>query len=492
MSLTSFPIKTFGGLNLIEDPEEVGATGAIETKNVIFDAGVLRTRPGYSVYGTMGGAELPERIFAWPRITTSQYLASSGSRLEAFGAGAAVAAQATTVTNAFAHDFAAFGSTTVEYIYTVGRNDQSRRWDGAAFTAPAGIPDDSFCVGIQPLDNRLVCASIGGELSKVFFSDAGAPETFTVTNFVHLTPGDGESIVALCSFNDKLFAFKQTKFFVFTGNSVGPTGLPVFNYRMVDTGIGISDFWPGSAVTGPDGIYFRGKHGIYRTSGGPPVLISKAIEPVFSNPLEATSTLFGDGTVAIPVEGTGNGHTELRFISDRHLVVSMLSVSGSFGLTFVWDRLTDSWSYWNIQNGGTITAICEPLPGDTGTSMLFSNGSSSIFKVRPVDTTDNGTAIASFYQSGFYEPSPGNEVSTRWTELWGTGSPTFDIFTNHATSDPLTRGGAVTLGTSPAVAKGTHLKAYTGQLFSHKISSTSAAWSLNRIEHQVTNVFQPS
>jgi hypothetical protein len=55
---------------------------------------------------------------------------------------------------------------------------------------------------------------------------------------VDLTPNDGEVITEWRVGAATLFVFKQTKFFVFYGNSTDGSGNPVFNYRSVDLGVG--------------------------------------------------------------------------------------------------------------------------------------------------------------------------------------------------------------------------------------------------------------
>jgi hypothetical protein len=48
LPLTPYTVERFGALNLVDDPLEVGATGATEVVNVDFDRqGRVRTRDGY-------------------------------------------------------------------------------------------------------------------------------------------------------------------------------------------------------------------------------------------------------------------------------------------------------------------------------------------------------------------------------------------------------------------------------------------------------------
>jgi hypothetical protein len=105
-------------------------------------------------------------------------------------------------------------------------------------------------------DNRLAMLDWGSSSmsSLVRFSDAGVPETFGANNYVDLTPGDGEHVNRLVAWGGDLYAFKDTKSFVFYGNSVDSSGNPVFNYRTVAVGAGLAS---GAAhAIAPEGIYF--------------------------------------------------------------------------------------------------------------------------------------------------------------------------------------------------------------------------------------------
>jgi hypothetical protein len=107
-----------------------------------------------------------------------------------------------------------------------------------------GSGTTSQFVNVTPIDNRLMLLAFSGLSntdgnSTVMFSNAGQPESYTATNFVQLTPGDGESIRGVCNFGNQIFVFKESKFFVFTGPSTNSAGQPIFNYRIVNSGIGI-------------------------------------------------------------------------------------------------------------------------------------------------------------------------------------------------------------------------------------------------------------
>lgn len=492
MSLTGYPIRTFGGLNLVSDPEQVGAEQAVDLLNVDLDKyGRVHSRNGYDNF--TAAAHGSRFKFLSPFYTTTgtkQLMACTA----ASGASASIVAYNTAgaVVNSFGAGIAAtfgngvrFGTPTVEYMYLPSRDIlagliQVVRWDGTNFTQPATIPATSFFT-VQSPDNRMVAANYlvvaTFNPSRVGFSTAGNAEVWGATDFVDITPGDGESITGLVSWRELVFAFKETKFAVFTGNSVGPTGLPVFNYRLVNAGIGT----PKPIAVGRPGVFFMNRRGIYMTTGTEPRLISSALDPLFLGGVVTPYTASAINMAQIT-------NAAMYWYNERLFVAVATGASTTNDTLLVWDSKIDQWMVWDIPAAG----LSSFRVSDTEDLVFaYAAGSNHIGRQNLSFTDDDGTAIATYYQSGFYQPSPNNEITTRWTELWGMGSPTFNIFTNHAASDPLTRGGTVTLGTSPQVAKGTHLKSYTGQLLSHKLSSTSGAWSVSRIEHQITNVFTP-
>lgn len=145
--------------------------------------------------------------------------------------------------------------------------------------------------GVLPQSNRLAVASFSGATDgpnsgtssthHVYFSAAGDPETWTSTNYVQLTPGDGEDIVAMASWRDMLFVFKRTKFFVFSAPSTDASGNPVFNYREVRAGVGPS--LAAGVLPMPDALYFLDpSYGLYATTGGDPRCVSNEVKGWFA------------------------------------------------------------------------------------------------------------------------------------------------------------------------------------------------------------------
>jgi hypothetical protein len=315
-------------------------------------------------------------------------------------------------------------------------------------------------LSLSPTDNRLVVCSSG---SKVWFSDPGAPTTFGANNFVTLVPGDGEEIQGAEVFNNQLFVFKRTKFFVFYGNTIDATGNPVFNYRAVHSGTGLA--LQDRVVAGFDGLYFQGADGIYKTTGGNPVCISRPIDPVFVGGAYAYST----------ATASSEGHTgsQMAFCDSR------LYVAANSGEMLVYDTRNDTWTIWKLGQGG-VTFDVATLPGTSGSAntVLFAD-TISITSLSSSATADPSAAIVSRYRLPFETYGTPREKRIRETIVEGTGSPTLQWSKDWGS---LVTGSAVTLGTSPAIAIGRQRLAIRGRAFSLQLGASSGAWSVNRVQ----------
>jgi hypothetical protein len=276
-------------------------------------------------------------------------------------------------------------------------------------------------------------------------------------------------------FGTELFVFKKTKFFVFYGNSTDATGGVVFNYRMVDTGVGCAAAGAKLTATHETGVYFVARDGVYVTTGGAPVKVSGAIDPMFS----ATN---------LPIPAPFSSVIAAPLASFTHLDIargSLYMFGATAGLlafyTFVYDLVARRWMVfdWGVRS------VLDGADVDNQGSLvlgLFPSGKIALSDTS--DTSDAGAAISWHHQSGFYDLGSQHSKRTRQTVAWGSGSPTVSVFTDHGSTDA--NAAAVTLGTAPAVARGWHRKAYRGVLFSHKLSGSTAA-TVHRIGHTVAD-----
>jgi hypothetical protein len=299
----------------------------------------------------------------------------------------------------------------------------------------------------------------------VWFSDAGAPETFGANNWVELAPGDGEAITGMASFGNQLYIFKQSKFYVFFGNSVDGAGEPIFNYRTV-AGTG-AIFSEGSIVAAVDGVYFIASDGVYRTTGGQPVRISDPIRSAF---VGVGSNYFAGSTV-----GANAGNARLGVTRDR---VWLSFSNGSAYLTFIWDIRLQTWLYWDMP----ATHVTEmPFVAGAVSKIVFSrlDSSAKIMKFVAGQTDDNGAALNGRYRSGFWNPGqPAAESAIREWLIDGSGTVTWKTAVNDKVA--VGTGASVALGTAPAIAQGRDRRAVRGRNVSFEVSGL-APWTVSRV-----------
>jgi hypothetical protein len=460
MTVTPVAINQFGGLQLGADPLGVGSGAAVSCTDVALDTiGRLRTRDGYTALATTSTAPTTMHVHTSTSSAT-QFLTSSTTKLEAFDAFGVAAA---TVAATGPHSFTNAGTPSTPVAYAVASGDASlRKWNGTAWSTPAGAPGNARCIGWDPDSSRLVVAGHNGG-DRVQWSDAGAPDTWTSTSWVDLTPGDGEFITAMCVWQGQVFVFKQTKFYVFTGESTDSTGKPSFDYRTVN-GIGAAQgVGDATAVATPQGVYFISQDGLYHTAGGIPQLVSQPLASVFGGVLGTRCSLAW------------------------HFGRLLMNIgAGVTVTTYVWYRATGQWAKWSVQDSkaGGMFAAGDDV-GGMPPHLYWVNGTDSkVYDMSTGSTTDNGSAIAWSYQSGKYPlAKPGEVAITRESRLFGTGTVTLTV-SSEMYAD---QSAAVTLGTSPTPAEGWLMKDQEGQHFQHTLSGSGVA-TVEQLTHYVGSV----
>lgn len=463
MAESPFVIDKFAGLNLFDDPQEVGPSTAIDLLNVDLDQrGRVRNRDGstaltaaaanphtQSLHATTAGAA--EEIISRVSNTLTPYNLSTGV------VGVTQVIAGPTSNNSFTNIGIPGGVRTYIAAGTL------YRYSAAGFLAIGAAPISPTLVASTANDNRLV---ISDGTDKLSFSDAGDPETFGANNFVRLWPGDGETMTGLVRWRDLLFAFKQTRFAVFTGTSVDSSGNPVFNYRAVDAGRGA--YAAGMAVAGEEGVYFADSTGVYLTAGDTPRYISGPLEPW----LKAGS--FG----SLPAFSLTGGVTLVYH--ERRLYVTYTNNASS--ATLVYDPVMDAWFVWQL---GAVSIASVPRTY-VGRGLYFGEFTSK--KIAKIDTsvaTDQGSAVSWSWTSAPYDLGyPGQVKITMESRVWGLGSVTVRVANDYGAFDT---GSALTLGTSPTVADAWQQIDREGTLWQHKLSGSSAA-TVSRLEHMISFV----
>lgn len=246
---------------------------------------------------------------------------------------------------------------------------------------------------------------------------------------------------------------------------------------------------PQTVVTGADGVYFIGPDGIYRTTGGPPVKISQAIDPFFTG--VGQSPFWTGGTWANPaVPGsTTRPSSRLAWVDGRLYCALFIGSGSTTSIMMVWDSRIDAWTKWGSGATGAEWDAVAAYHNPENVTLMAAN-TTNILNLDSAATVDyNAQAIVSKYRLPFEHYGSPGEKRLREVILEGVGSPTLQLSRDWGA---LGTGGAVTLGTSPAVATGRRREALRGRAFSLQFGASSGAWSLNRAQVNLDPAIRPA
>ncbi len=520
MPYTTIPLKNFSaGVQLRDAPNAVGEGEAIDCLNVLFtERGAVKQRDGYAQFTASELTNQPDSMSAFYVVAgTKTLVVGNGLRLDVLDTTGASTANYTTTT-ASPHYFARFGGPTQEAMYIANGTDQIKRLIGTTFTAPGGLSAQTAkFLAITPTSNRLVMAreagsTAGNNPSSVTFSDAGAPETITVANYIDLDPGDGEEIMDVIVWREYTFIFKETKFFVHYGESTTSTGGVEFAVRKVQ-GVGLAA--SRALCAGPDGVYFLSRSGVWKTTGGEAQLVSQNLDPFF---LGQPSVYFKSSVL-----NHGSITAAAMCWHEHRIYLSVpTGTSSTNDRMLVLDPRYGWWTLYDIP-----AAVLTPFRIGNQAELVFAapTGSNYIYRHSPTYTADamtatpsGGVAISSRWRSGWmdygspdvktireahiagsgtvgyrvsrdYQDVSGSTdsllLSAQATDIWGDGTGT-DLWGDG--TDTADVWGPVTIRTKA------HRKAVRGQVFSVLLSNSTLnkAWSVYRIEHHLRESRIPS
>lgn len=469
-----YTVEGFGGLDLAHDPEEVGASGAIDLLNADVDQrGRVRSRGGLVAIGT--GTASYQRVIG---LTGTKLVVARNT-------GSGLVFQTVTVSSgSFGTASTAYGSSSTavtSYVVSIdaanicarsgSTNETLRVDDGTTVSASTSAPR---YVALTPIEERFALAHFtsdagtpsgsNGSVSTVWFSDPRIG-TFDSTNWVTLNEGDGDEITGMVIWRELLFVIKRSALYIFYSTSIDSTGGAIFNFRRVDLPVrarATTNRGGENIVAGGDGVYLLLGDGLYRTTGGPPVRVSDAVTPLF------------DGTGASSMRFPDSGDWSIGYAANR-VYLSYQAPSTAYR-TLVYDTQLGVWLLWDLTVGASaLPANVIEWRDDDGLPVSYVAAGAKVYSLSRSATDDAGTAISWSWQSGWYTMGQPQEKFIAHSWLVGSGSPTLDIFTDYGTSDPLSRGASVTLGNAPVEARGLHTPAYQGRFFSHKFSGSSAS-----------------
>jgi len=314
-------------------------------------------------------------------------------------------------------DFARFGAPGNEWIIAGNGSEELWYWDGSAWDQISGAPKaGALAVMAVSQGNRLVASRTkdfttggpGGDSanpSRVWFSDPGDPETWQPNNYVDFTPGDGEAIQALVAWREFVFVFKETKFFRIDGSTEDASGNPVFLYTTFDTGVGLAA--PRAVVPTEHGVFFLSSRGVYVTTGGEPECVSDPVEPIF---LGSPSPYYTGGVL----NQSFIRNCAMGFWDNKVFLSFPTQVAPDRTLVF---DVNDGW--WSLYD---FPATCfATLRIDGREDLVFGSGT-IVHRHNDAIPNDNGSAIRSWWRSGWMDYGIPEQKTIRETKIWGVGT----------------------------------------------------------------------
>lgn len=503
MTYTTFTVERFGGLDLRDDPDEVGANAPVSVLDTDITAlGTIGPRPGWKKWIDPGLDDQNHINFLYG-LPANNILLTSDTNLTVatWSAAGALLASGTLGLLTAAVDIATESQTAG--TYAVGNGSALFIDSAGNITIPTWVGKTPTGDCVSAWKTRLV---FNDGNDRLYFSNAGDPLTVTYASgppetgdFVDLDPRNSQAIKKIVTWRELMFVFKRTAMYVFYDTAELSDGTAEFLYRPV-TNIPAVDFGQQSVAVGRDGVYYVNRAGVWVTTGGPPVKISTPIDPIFE--------AIPDHSSAPPNKSrpAADAAPVVHWTHDRLYIAYPIDTSGNSRVA-VWDQTTGTWTIWS-SGGQGITALCTQPTGSNSSYVDvllgatlnvhggITQGTFSVIRTL-TDVTDfqddivggnsrsvGSTSVAWSYQSGYYAPANGQRVKLRGSSVWGTGTVNLQMLTLGArTNDVVDPGGSLTLGTSPTVAEAKRRRACRGVQFAHLITG-SGPGTVNRISHR--------
>ena len=548
-----YTFKDFsGGLNLRDKGDAVGDKEAIDVLNVTFtERGAVRQRHGVTDFTPADMANRVDSLSPYYRADgTRQLVAGCGTRLEAFNnAGVSVAAAVGLLGGPWT--FARFGDPLNEYLYAANGRDTVQRWNGASWAsgtvlatvdgvANVAMPRcGAVCVTASTpgstsgsnASNRMIATAYGTQVnagpggtvstpSRVHFSNAGQPQVWETDgfagtpappvatrgrNFIDLTPGDGERIMAAVTWRELVFIFKESKFFVMWGEGAGADGTPTFQVREVVNNIGLASAQ--AVAVGRDGVYFMNRRGVYRTNGGDPVLLSDLVSPLWTQDPD----VYFQGS---PINLSRLDLPRMLWHMERLYLAVPTGAADANDRVLVYDTQHEWWSLYDWPASALASFRPDVRPA---VHFGYSSGPPRVGQSTLGATDDRGARIVSRWRSGWADYGASQQRTIRETRLWGSGAVTTCFSTDFNPVHVACREAMLgSLGDWPVDGAGTWddwlalhgdrwpsigsisdaMLRYTvrGVVFSTQFSNSplAATWSVHRVARHVREVREPS
>lgn len=190
--------------------------------------------------------------------------------------------------------------------------DKPRKFDGETISEIAEAPRAAL---VTVWRNRVFMAKAPGQPSHLYFSDLFNVDSWPSTNFIAVSPSDGDEIMALLPTASTLLIVKQHRIYQLQGYSP-----ETFQVSLVGEGGTIS---PWGIIDTPYGIFRLDREGVWATNLRQSALISESINGLWKQlnqrALRKAALFYYDQKLLVAVPRAGSNHNDLILVYDmRH------------------------------------------------------------------------------------------------------------------------------------------------------------------------------
>ncbi len=319
---TEVKLTNWTGLNTVDDPRRLNDTDLVELVNFnVGSSGELEKRQGVELVSTIDTHRV--RILGYFKTQTySQILVYCNGKLFYSNNG-------TSWTQiGVGHDWY-HGIQYADAFYIVRTTGVLQKWDGITLTDLAGAPVGTH---VSVLKDRMFIfsSSYSSVSSRLYYSTAGDPTAWPGSNFIDVSPGDGDVLIASQPFQDHLVLFKlRSTWTLYIEGTPSTWLLRVINRERGCIG-------KDTIKEIDNSLFILTLEGVYRTDGYNFSEISKPIRDVFSGRQSNidSATYFIDSA--------------FRWMDHYVLAYGM---GTSYEAYYAYNIKTNAWSKWEFANG---------------------------------------------------------------------------------------------------------------------------------------------
>lgn len=351
MTDTVVELKTFIGLNIRDSPHQIADTQLSDVENFDLGAsGELKKRTGFQQKhdGATLGANPIHILGFFNTGTYKQFIARAGINLYT-----STDSIVWTIITGGPWGEVECGVQYTDKFYMVRKSGTVITWDGAAVSAVAGSPTGTYCKVYKDRLFVVDSSATGVNASRLRFSE---PFDFTTTgwpstNYIGVTEGDGDWLVAVYNVQDTLYIFKSTSTQVLYVQGSEPLA---WIMRPFDTSVGcISKY---SIVPYEGQIFFASATGVFITNGPQFKLVSSPVGPYFDSVVVDVSTLNIISAVVwedkyiitLPAFVSTPLWSEFNVKTWNQLSSTLWSGGSTEAVTLVYHILQDGWTRWKF------------------------------------------------------------------------------------------------------------------------------------------------